>query len=320
MKVFVTGGSGFIGGHVIEALVDAGHQVVAMARSERSAAKVRAYGATPVRSALGAVEPAALEGCDAVVHAAAFVEEWGTREQFWAANVTGTEQLLATARAAGVTRFVHVGTEAALFDGGDLDHVDETHPYPTRHRFLYSETKAAAEQRVLAASDATMSTVSIRPCFVWGPRDATVLPALERMGKGGGWVWIDRGHHQTSTTHVANLVHGIVLALTAGEGGRAYFITDDEDRSLREFIEDYAATAGVTLPERSLPGAIVRGVAAFFEGVWSLFNLRGTPPLTRLAVALMSADKTVVCDRAKDELGYAPVIDVATGLAGLRRG
>jgi len=318
MKVFVTGGSGFIGGHVIESLTRHGHEVVAMARSDRSAEKVRGYGAQPVRCELGAVTAAALEGCDAVVHAAAFVEEWGTREQFWTANVTGTEQLLEAARGAGVNRFIHVGTEAALFDGHDLVDVDETHPYPTRHRFLYSETKAAAEQRVLAASDERMATVSIRPCFVWGPRDNTVLPAVERMGEQGGWVWLDGGDHRTSTTHVTNLVHGIELALTAGEGGRAYFITDDEDRTIRAFVEGYAATAGVTLPNRSLPGVVARGAAAVLEGLWRLLRLSGTPPLTRMAVAMMACDKTVVCDRAKRELGYAPVVDVATGLAALR--
>lgn len=318
MLIFVTGGSGFIGSHVIEALVRHGHQVRAMARSERSAEKVRGYGAEPVRCALGAVSPEALEGCEAIVHAAAFVEEWGTREQFWDANVEGTTQLLAAARQAGVRRFVHVGTEAALFAGRDLVDVDESHPYPERHRFLYSQTKAEAERRVLAASDDTLTAMSVRPCFVWGPRDNTVLPAVTRMGREGGWVWIDGGSRQTSTTHVANLVHGIELALDAGAGGQAYFITDDDDRTIREFVGAYAETAGVTLPERSVPAAVARAAAALLETAWRLLRLRSTPPLTRLAVAMMACDKTVVCDRAKRELGYTPVISVAEGLAALR--
>lgn len=318
MKVFVTGGSGFVGSHVIETLTGQGHEVIAMARSDASAEKVRAFGATPVRCSLGAVDAETLAGCDAVVHAAAFVEEWGTREQYWAANVTGTEQLLEAAREAGVKRFVHVGTEAALFDGRDLIDVDETHPYPTRHRFHYAETKAEAEKRVLAASDEHMTTISIRPCFVWGPRDNTVLPAIERMHEQGGWVWLDGGEHRTSTTHVSNLVHGIALALTGGEGGCAYFITDDEERTIRSFVDGYAATAGITLPNRSIPSVVARAAAAMFEGVWKVLGLRSTPPLTRMAVALMACDKTVVCDRAKRELGYTPVLDVATGLANLK--
>jgi nucleoside-diphosphate-sugar epimerase len=318
MKVFVTGGSGFIGSHVIEALVRHGHEVCAMARSDRSAATVRDYGADPVRCSLGSVDPEALRGCDAVVHAAAFVEEWGTRRQFWDANVEGTVQLLDAARQAGVERFVHVGTEAALFDGHDLVDVDESHPYPSKHRFLYSETKAEAERRVLAVNDDAMTTVSVRPCFVWGPRDNTVLPAVTRMGEEGSWVWIDGGARRTSTTHVANLVHGIELLLAKGEGGQAYFITDDDDRTIRAFVGAYAETAGVTLPERSVPGAVARAAAVLLEAAWRLLRLRSTPPLTRMAVAMMSCDKTVDCTRAKRELGYAPVVDVAQGLAELR--
>lgn len=318
MRVFVTGGSGFVGGHVIEALVRGGHEVRAMARSDRSASKVEAFGAEPARCALGEVPASALEGSDAVVHAAAFVEEWGTREQYWEANVAGTAQLLAAAREAGVRRFVHVGTEAALFDGDHLLDVDETHPYPKRHRFLYSETKAEAERRVLDASDEAMTTISIRPCFVWGPRDNSVLPAVLRMAEEGNWVWLDGGRRLTSTTHVYNLVHGIELALTEGRGGEAYFVTDDENRTIREFISAYAGTAGAELPERSLPGSVARAAAALLAGAWRLLGLKSTPPLTRLAAAMMSRDKTVVCDKAKRELGYAPVIDVAAGLAELR--
>ena len=147
MKIFVTGGSGFVGGHLIEALARGGHTLLALARSERAAETVRAYGATPVRGELGAVSAAMLGGAEVVVHAAAFVEEWGTREQFWQGNVEGTTRMLAAAKTGGVRRFLHVGTEAALFDGHDLVDVDESAPYPARQRYLYSETKAEAERK-----------------------------------------------------------------------------------------------------------------------------------------------------------------------------
>src|SRR5688572_33468568 len=120
MRVFVAGGSGFVGGHVIEGLVAAGHEVRAMARSERSAEVVRRYGAVPMAADLDTVGAQHLEGVDAVVHAAAEVAETGPWERFYRGNVVGTERMLAAARAAGVGRFVHVGTEAAVFDGRDL--------------------------------------------------------------------------------------------------------------------------------------------------------------------------------------------------------
>src|SRR5690242_20484783 len=100
MKVFVTGGSGFVGGHTIEALVAAGHEVSALARSTEAAERVRSYGATPVSAALDSLAIDDLKGVDTVIHAAAYAEEWGTRDQFWKANVEGTQHLLDVARAA----------------------------------------------------------------------------------------------------------------------------------------------------------------------------------------------------------------------------
>lgn len=313
MRVFVTGASGFVGGHLTEALSRA-HEVLALARSEGSAATVARYGASPVRGELGAVRPEDLRGVDAVVHAAAFVEEWGTREQFWQANVEGTAQLLGAAKAAGVGRFVHVGTEAALFDGHDLVDVDERRPYPARQIYLYSETKAEAERRVLAASGGGLVAMSIRPRLVWGPRDTSVLPAVLRMAKAGRFAWLDGGRHRTSTTHVANLVHALGLALVKGRGGEAYFVADDGERTVRDFLTSLAATQGVDLGHRSIPSAIARPAARVVEGAWRLFRVAKTPPMTRFAIDMMSATVTVRTAKAREELGYAPVISVEEGM------
>lgn len=318
MRVFITGASGFIGGQVAETL-SAKHEVLALSRSARSAELAKRRGATPVLGRLGAVDAADLEGVDAVVHCAAFVEEWGTREQFWETNVTGTQQLLEAARRAGVARFIHIGTEAALFDGRDLVDVDESHPYPERHRFLYSETKAEAERLVLAANAPKFTTIALRPRFVWGPGDQTVLPAILRMAREGRFAWIDGGNVRTSTTHVANLVHAVSLALGRGQGGRAYFIADDGERTLREMLTRLAATQGVTLPNRSLPGKVARALAAVTEGAWRLLRLERQPPLTRFTACMLSSNVTVRTDRARAELGYAPVITVDQGIAELGR-
>ncbi|HVI03300.1 MAG TPA: NAD-dependent epimerase/dehydratase family protein [Enhygromyxa sp.] len=317
MRVFVSGGSGFVGGHAIEALVAGGVEVRAMARSDRSASVVEGLGATAVRCALDDVDAVHLQGCDAVVHAAAFVEEWGTRAQFVAGNVEGTRRMLAAARTAGVRRFIHIGTEAVLFDGHDLIDVDEQQPYPVRQRFLYSETKAEAERLVLAASDASMTALSLRPRFVWGPRDNSVLPAILRMHAAGSFAWIDDGRKLTSTTHVRNLARAIELALTRGEGGKAYFVLDEGTRSYREFIGALARTQGAELGDRSVPSWVAKPSAAIVEGIWRLFGLARTPPLTRFAAAMMACSVTLRDDRARRELGYAPVISVEHGLAEL---
>lgn len=318
MHVFVTGGSGFVGGHLIERLVREGHSVSALARSEASAAKVSGYGARAVRAELGELAAAHLQGAEALIHCAALAEDWGTREQFVQANVEGTRRALAAAREAGVRRFVHVGTEAALFTGQPLEGVDESMPLPTRHQFLYSETKAEAERLVLAAHSPDMHTVSVRPRLVWGPRDASVLPALLETVKAGGFWWINQGKELTSTCHVDNLVEALLLALERGEGGRAYFVTDGEERTLREFLSAMVATRGVTLPDRSLPAPLVRGAADLCEGVWRLFSLQGRPPLTRFGAYMLAVTMTVRDDAARRDLGYRPLISVDEGLRRLR--
>ena len=316
MRIFVTGGSGFVGGHAIEALA-ADHEVLAMARSEQRAAIVSELGATPVRCHLGAVPVEALAGVEAIVHCAAFVEQWGTREAFFETNVEGTRQLIAAAREAGVKRLIHIGTEAALFDGRPLVEVTEEMPYPTRQRFVYSETKAEAERLVLAANDSELTTISLRPRLIWGPRDASVLPAVLEMAKKGAFVWLDGGAHQTSTCHVQNLAHAITLALDHGRGGEAYFIADEERSSLRAFLTALAATESVALPARSIPGWVARSLASLVEGTWRLLRLRSQPPLTRFAASMMSREVTVCTEKARRELSYVPTLSVAEGLAAM---
>lgn len=319
MRVFVTGGSGFVGGHLIERLARDGHTVDALARSEASAQVVRGFGARAVRGDLDAIEPSALSGAEAVVHCAARVEDWGPRAAFWAANVEGTRRLLAAARGAAVPRFVHVSTESVVFVGDDLLGVDESAPYPTRHRFLYSETKAEAERLVLAAHGPDLHTVAIRPRLVWGPRDQAIRGNLLQIVADGGFWWIDHGRAITSTVHVDNVVEGLVLALTGGRGGRPYFVTDGRDRPVREVVSALVRGTGVTLPDRSLPRRVALPLAGAVEAAYATFRPNRRPPMSRLAVAMLAATVTVRDDAARAELGYRPVTSIEDGVEGLAR-
>jgi nucleoside-diphosphate-sugar epimerase len=312
-KLFITGASGFVGGAIVRALAGR-YTVLALSRSERSDAAIRALGATPVRGELGSVATAAIAGCEAVIHCAAFVKQWGTREQFWNANVEGTRQLLQASRQAGVQRFIHIGTEAALFHGQHMRDIDERYPYPAHTPFLYSETKAAAEKLVLAANAPGFATLSIRPRFVWGPGDQTILPVLEAMVRAGKFVWIDHGRSQTSTTHIANLVRGVELALERGTGGNAYFVIDDGVAQMHEFLSALLATRKLQPQEKSIPGWLARTLAAVTETIWRALGKTSDPPLTRFAAAMMARDCTIRGEKAQRELGYQPAISRAQGL------
>jgi nucleoside-diphosphate-sugar epimerase len=319
-SAFVTGGSGFIGGRLIRRLVGDGFGVRALARSDRSAAAVEEAGAEAVRGDLDQVEAmrAGAEGCELAFHAAAFVGEWGSREDYERGNVIGTQIALEACRSAGVRRFVHVGTEAALLAGQPLRDADETAPLRPDSPALYPSTKARAEQAVRDANGDGFETVVVRPRFVWGVGDTSVTPALVEAVRRGRFSWIGGGRHRTSTTHVDNTVEGLVLGAERGRPGEVYFVTDGEPVVFRDFVTELMATQGVEIPDKNVPPWVVRTLATVAETAWRALPLPGAPPVTRFAVWVASLDCTIDISKARAELGYEPVKTRAEGLAELR--
>jgi nucleoside-diphosphate-sugar epimerase len=319
-SVFVTGGSGFIGGRLIERLRKDGHEVRALARSPSAAERVRERGAEPVEGDLGdtATMRAGAQGCELAFHAAATLGDWGKPEDFERGNVDGTRNALRACGDAGVRRFVHVSTEAVLLAGEPLVEVDETAPLRPDSPALYSATKARAEQAVVAANGERLETVVVRPRFVWGVGDTTLLPVMVEMVRGGRFAWMDGGRHRTSTTHVDNTVEGLMLGATRGRPGNVYFVTDGEPVVFREFVTELLGTQGVEAPTRSIPAWVGSALARGGETAWRVLPLPGRPPLTRFAFWLTSQECTIRTDKARAELGYSPVTSIADGLAELR--
>ena len=313
----MTGGSGFIGGRLIERLVREGHRVRALARSEHASERVSARGAEPARGDLADIASmrAGAEGCELAFHAAAMLGDWGSREDFERGNVQGTANALRACREAGVRRFVHVGTEAALLAGRPLLQVDETAPLRPDSPALYSATKARAEQLVLGAGREGMETVVVRPRFVWGRGDTTLLPTMVEMVHSGRFAWIGGGRHLTSTTHVDNVIEGLLLGARSGISANAYFVTDGEPVVFREFVGELLSTEGVAPPTRNVPAAIAMPLAVACETAWRHLPLRGRPPLTRLACWLSAQECTIRIDKAREQLGYRPLRTIADGLA-----
>jgi nucleoside-diphosphate-sugar epimerase len=318
--VFVTGGSGFIGGRLIGRLVAEGNTVRALARSQQAADAVAARGAEPVRGELGDVEAmrSGAAGCELAFHAAADVAQWGPRERYLQINVDGTRNAIAACRGAGVRRFVHVSTEAVLLAGEPLVNVNEDAPLRTDSPAPYSATKAMAEQIVGAANGDGIETVIVRPRFVWGAGDTTVLAALVGAVRSGRFAWIGGGRQRTSVTHVDNVVEGLMLGATRGTPGGVYFVTDGEPVVFREFVTELLGTQGVEPPARSIPAPVATALAVASETAWSRLPLPGEPPLTRFAVWVSSQECTIDISRAREQLGYEPVRSRADGLAELR--
>ena len=315
----MTGGSGFIGGALIRRLVADGWSVRGLARSDEAAGRVASAGAEPVAGDIAdaASMRGGAEGCEYAFHSAAAVREWGTRAYFEEGNVAGTRNALEAARAAGVRRFVHVGSPASVTAGDPLVNVDESTPLRPDSKADYAATKAIAEQIVSDASGDGFETVTIRPRLVWGPGDNSLLPGLTAAVEAGRFAWIGGGRHRISTTHIDNAVESLVLAARRGVPGEAYFITDGEPVVFRDFVTQLLATAGVEPPERNLPAAAARPLAAASEDLWRLTRRDGRPPMTRIAAWLTSVETTFDISKARRELGYEPVKTIGDGMAEL---
>ena len=317
---FVTGGSGFIGGRLIERLVRDGVAVRALARSDQSAEAVAGRGAEPVRGDLSDRDSleAGAGGADVAFHLAAHLGDWGGWEEFERGNVDGTENALAACAAAGVRRFVHCGTEAALMAGEPLVHVDEEAPLRPDSPAPYPATKARAELAVRRANRTDFETLTVRPRFVWGRGDTTLLPEMVRTVEAGKWAWVGGGRNITDTAHVDNVVEGLVLAAEKGRAGEAYFITDGEPVVFREFVTALIETQGVEPPDRSLPSWTTAPLARVSEAAWKALPLNGQPPMTRFRAWILTQECTIDISKARRELGYEPVVSHEQGLAELR--
>ena len=164
------------------------------------------------------------------------------------------------------------------------------------------------------------SAVILRPRFVWGAGDTTLLPGLVKLARAGRLRWIDGGKHRTSTTHVDNAVEGLLLAAERGTAGEIYFVTDGAPVVFREFVSDLLSTQGVEPPTGTLPGWLARWLALGSETLWSALPLGGSPPLTRFELWVASQECTLDDSKARRELGYEPVRARDEGLAELRSG
>jgi len=319
-RAFVTGGSGFVGRNLITVLAARGVEVRALARSTSAEEAVRAAGAqVAARGDLDdtAAMTEAMRGCDVAFHAAAKVDLWGDPAEFHRVTVQGTQNVIDAAKAARVNRLVHVSTEAVLAGGRPIVDADETWPYPEKPAGLYPLTKGLAEQRVIAANGLEFTTVAVRPPMIWGKGDTSLLPKIAEAVQRGQWVWFGDGHYPHATTHVANVVHGLLLAAEKGRGGEVYFVTDGPPQDFRDFMCAMLRARGVEPRGRNLPFGVARAVAHGGEWIWKTFGITSMPPLPVTALYIMGQKLTVSDAKARRELGYAPVMTAERGIAEL---
>ena len=323
MKALVTGGGGFLGLAIVRALVARGDSARSFSRADYPV--LHALGVEQVRGDIAdaAAVSAAVQGCDVVFHVAAKPGIWGAYETYHRANVSGTENVIAACRQHGVQRLVYTSSPSVVFDGCDMEGVDESVPYPAHYEAHYPHTKAQAEQLVRAANDAQLATVSLRPHLIWGPGDNHLLPRMVARAHAGQLRRIGARANLIDTVYVDNAADAHLLAadrLVPGSAvaGKVYFISQGEPVPMWDMVNRLLRAAAAPPVTRAVPVWLAMLLAHGFEASHRWLRKPGEPRLTRFVVREMSTAHWFDLAAARRDLGYAPRVSMAEGLARLR--
>ena len=317
--VLVTGATGCVGSHVVEALAAPGDKVRALVRDLR--------GPFPWAPSLNVevfqgdlTQPEALRaagtGVDQVVHCAAKVGDWGPLEEYREANVEGLRHLLEASNGPSLKRFVHVsslGTYEARHHHG----TDETTPLPVAHMDGYTQSKAEADRLALEYHHKQgMPVVVLRPGFIYGPRDRTVLPKLVENLRQKKVKYLGSGRQAMNCIYVGNLVDAVLLALESPKAvGEAFNITDGEYVSKKRFIEKVANGFSVPKPGWfKVPLWLAMPLAKWMESSARKNGAKEPPLLTGARVKFLGLNLDFSIEKAKKILGYAPKTSFDQGM------
>ena len=318
-KIFFTGGSGFVGQNMIPELIQAGYQVLALARSTQSAEKVKKVGAEAVMDDLtnlshNTIE--ALKQCSIVVHSAAYMDFNYEKEKFYSINIDSTKQLLKLAKESGVERFIYISA-APVVPGSPIQDITEDTAQTGLPKALYPKTKAIAEKAVLESNDTGFSTISLRPPAIWGPNNHHMEEVFDRV-RAGQWRWIGGSHQVLSTIHIKNLSAATIAAIeNSKKGGEAYFVTDGDRRSMRTSFSAIFKAHGLDAGDKEIPLGVAATLAGISEFIWKLFGLKSRPPIPPLLIRLMAREFSVSDEKARKELGYKNAISFEEGIKAL---
>ncbi|MCK6455178.1 MAG: NAD-dependent epimerase/dehydratase family protein [Phycisphaerae bacterium] len=317
MKVLVTGGTGFVGSHLIEALRAAGDTVRALVRPDSNRNLIASLGAEP---AIGSLEDAeslrrACEGCDVVYHAAARVDIVGGYKEFYETTVAGTERLIDAANTARVPRFVYVSScgiyHPKLLRTGVINEDTPTPPPPSW--FVYGRTKLAAENAVRRGIRPEPRWTIVRLGYVYGPRNRVMHRYLRPLMTRQPLMLVGDGNNEMAMVYVTDAVRAIVAAGHSSEAaGRALIVVGQERVTQREYLGALADGFGVPRPTRTIPYRLAFGLAWLGEFL-PRFNSE-LVILNRSAVALTGLPQRIDGEKSRELLKWRPQVRFADGV------
>lgn len=315
MRNLVTGSTGFIGSHLVEALLLRGEEVQALARPTSNVHHLRELGAEVRVCTLEdqATLVAASSGVDRIWHCAALVDDWGPPDTFVKANVDGVRNILAAATRVKASHLIFLSASDVYGFPGRATLETEK---PAPRGLPYVDTKIEGESLVWNHSKKVGLPVTIlRPGTVYGPRSRALVQPIVRSLLGRKGYLIDQGKHLAGLCYVGNLVDAMLLAGdSAAAVGQAYNITDGSQVTWAEFINAMADAIQMPHPERSYSHWQAYAMASLWESYFSLLGRNDRPRITRLGVELMGTDQNFPIDKARSQLGYRPRVAFADGI------
>jgi nucleoside-diphosphate-sugar epimerase len=322
MRALVTGGGGFLGKAIVEILLSKGFKVKTFSR--RKYPQLSALGVAHFSGALNdytAVRAAARD-CDIVFHVAAKAGVWGDYEDYYLANVVGTQNVIQACQECAVERLVYTSSPSVVFDGTDMEGVDESVPYPKHFHAYYPQTKAQAEKLVLMANDESLATVALRPHLIWGPEDNHLVPRILQRAK--RLRQVGDGGNRVDTIYINNAAWAHLLAMQALEAnpaisGKVYFISDDAPIGLWEMVNRILEAGGKPPVTRRISPAAAYRIGAVLEWVYRTFSLPGEPRMTRFVARELATSHWFDISAAKRDLGYAPQVSIDEGMRRLKK-
>lgn len=319
--VLVTGGGGFLGKALVRMLLEQKYDVTSFSRHHHQS--LVQIGVAQIQGDLTDADAVsdAVKGMDTVFHVAAMPGVWGPYAAFFAANVTGTRHVIAACRSRGVKRLIYTSSPSVIFDGSDMENVDESVPYPKNYLAPYPETKAMAEKMVVKAAEEGLDVIILRPHLIWGPEDNHLVPGI--IQRAGRLKIVGRIDDRVDTIYVDNAALAHVLAAEKLEenpslSGNIYFISQDEPMSKWEMANAFLKAAGRPPIKGRVSARTAYAVGWVFEKVYALLRIKKEPPMTRFVAKELATSHWFDITRAKKELGYTPEISTKEGLKRLR--
>jgi nucleoside-diphosphate-sugar epimerase len=239
--------------------------------------------------------------------------------------VDGTQNVIDACRAHGIGKLVYTSTPSVTHrathpvEGGTADTV----PYGEHLKAPYAATKLIAEKAVLAANDATLATIALRPRLIWGVGDNQLLPRLVERAKAGRLRFVGDGENRIDTTYVDNAAQAHFdafdhLAPGAACAGRAYFISNGEPKTVREIVNGLLQAAGAPVVTKTIPFGVAYAAGMICEGLWHALPLKGEPPMTRFLAEQLSTTHWYDMAPAQRDFGYVPKVSINEGLTRLK--